>query len=190
MGSERPQNLRQCGRRRRPNGRDGDIGAAERREQEIVLRVGRILKFIDEHEGISHLKRTANVWTGPQQELREPIEADKAQGRLGLGSELTFPPTVNGELNAGLWCRAHYRQAVGTNIARLEIARAKAGDFGLPLRRSREAGEVEEACGLPVCRKRDLIGSGWPPIGGYSTLESIDQAFRESVESERCEAVR
>jgi len=86
--------------------------------------------------------------------------------------------------SAGLRRRARYRQPVGSGITGLKIARAKPCDFGLPLRRSIEAGEVEETCDLTVHRKCDVVWPGRPPVGGYSAQESIDQAFGKGVEGE------
>src|ERR1700722_13720759 len=59
------------------NAGDYRLPAKKGREQEIVLRVGRVLEFVDEDEGIGGDERATDMWIGAQQKLGEAIYADK-----------------------------------------------------------------------------------------------------------------
>ena len=68
----------------------------------LASATGKLVKFVDENEGIGRAQRSANMQVGPEQEFRQAIEADKGERRTRPLPDLAVPPAIDSIVNTRL----------------------------------------------------------------------------------------
>jgi hypothetical protein len=160
------------------------------REQKIILRVGRVLELVDEHDGIGGTQGAENMGPGPEQQFRDAVQHDEGDAALLAVGEALVQPAADRERRAVSRISRWARQADDPDGTRLKGADWKSGDLRLPFARRGKTAAGQKIIVVAVFRKKDVVGARGLPFLSNGGKEPIDEALGERIEGDRGKAPR